>query len=61
MSAGLIALDVVARLNKVDVDIRAASREFGLEQEATPEELLRIARHFGFKAKLKAISLDKLA
>jgi subfamily B ATP-binding cassette protein HlyB/CyaB len=61
MSAGLIALDVVARINKVDVDIRAASRKFGLEKEASPEELLRIARHFGFKAKLKAISLEKLA
>ncbi|MEZ4600503.1 MAG: type I secretion system permease/ATPase [Syntrophotaleaceae bacterium] len=60
MSAGLLALDVVARINKVDVDIRAASREFGLDREATPEELLRIARHFGFKAKLKAISLEKL-
>ncbi|WP_201787917.1 hypothetical protein [Syntrophotalea acetylenica] len=36
MSAGLIALDVVARINKVDVDIRAASREFGLEREASP-------------------------
>jgi subfamily B ATP-binding cassette protein HlyB/CyaB len=61
VSAGLIALDVVARINKVDVDLRAASREFGLEQDVSPEELLRIARHFGFKAKLKAIPLEKLA
>lgn len=60
MSAGLIALDVVARINKVDVDIRAATREFGIEQEVSPEELLRIARHFGFKAKLKSFSLEKL-
>lgn len=60
MNAGLIALEVVARINKVDVDLRAAAREFGLEHEVSPEELVRIARHFGFKTKLKTMPLEKL-
>lgn len=60
MSTGLIALEVVARINRVDVDTRAAAREFGLDREVSPEELLRIARRFHFKAKLKSITLAQL-
>ncbi len=60
MSSGLIALEVAARLNRIDVDTRALSREFGIQQEVTPEELLRIAQRLDFKAKLKKIPLEKL-
>lgn len=60
MNAGLIAFDVVARINQIDVDIRAVMREFGIGENVSPEELLRIAKHFDFKAKLKKIPLAKL-
>lgn len=60
MSTGLIALEVVARLNRIDVDIRAVVREFGIVGEVTPEELLRIAGRLGFKAKLKSLPLQKI-
>ncbi|MDZ4185615.1 MAG: type I secretion system permease/ATPase, partial [Desulfuromonadales bacterium] len=60
MITGLIAFEVVARINRVDVDSRAILREFGLQQEVTPEELLRIAKHYAFKAKRKAISLERV-
>jgi subfamily B ATP-binding cassette protein HlyB/CyaB len=60
MSAGLTALEVVARLNRISVDIRALSREYGIQQEVTPEELLRIAQRLEFKAKLKKLPLSKL-
>lgn len=60
MNSGLIAFDIAARINRIDVDIRSVTREFGIHDEVTPEELLRIAKHFGFKAKLKKISLDRL-
>ena len=60
MSAGLIALEVVARLNRIDVDIRALTREYGIQREVTPEELLRIAQRLEFKAKLKKLPLKKL-
>jgi len=60
VSDGLVALEVAARLNRIDVDIRAITREFGIQQEVTPEELLRIAQRLEFKAKLKQIPLEKL-
>jgi subfamily B ATP-binding cassette protein HlyB/CyaB len=60
MITGLIALEVVARINRIDVDTRAVMREFGIHQEVSPEELLRIAKRFEFRAKRKYSSLHKL-
>lgn len=61
MTAGLLALEVAARLNRVDVDTRAIVRQYGIQRELTPEELLRVAKGCGFRAKLKALALDRLA
>ena len=60
MNSALIAFEVVARLNRVDVDIRAIAREAGLQEHVSPEELVRIAKQFDFKAKQKTLSLSKL-
>ncbi len=60
MNSALIAFDVVARINQIDVDIRAIGREFSLQDQVAPEELLRIAKRYDFKAKLKQLSLDRL-
>ena len=57
MNTGLIAFDLAARINRIDVDIRAVTREFSLDGELTPEELLRVAKRFGFKAKIKKVPL----
>lgn len=46
MNSALIAFDVVARINQVDVDIRAIAREFSLQDLVSPQELLRIAGRF---------------
>lgn len=62
MNTALIALEIVARLNQVDLDIRAVSREFGItDAELAPEEVLRIAKKYGFKAKLKKLAMAELA
>lgn len=61
MNPALIAFDVVARLNQVSVDIRAIAREFSLGESVTPQELLRIAARYDFKAKLKRQPVDKTA
>ncbi len=61
MNSALIAFDVVARINRIDVDIRAIDREFSLQQMVSPQELLRIAGRFDFKAKLKKLRVEKLA
>lgn len=60
MNTGLLAFDLVARINRIDADIRAVTREFAIHEEISPEELLRIAKRFGFKAKLKNIPLPSL-
>ncbi|MCG8632522.1 MAG: type I secretion system permease/ATPase [Desulfobacterales bacterium] len=60
MNPALIAFDVVARINRVNVDIRAIAREFSIHETVTPEELLRIARKFDFKAKLKQLAVQKI-
>ncbi|MCF8077881.1 MAG: type I secretion system permease/ATPase [Desulfobacterales bacterium] len=60
MNAGLIALEVAARINRIDLDLRAISREFGIHDEVSPEELLRIARRFGFRARLKRLPVAKI-
>jgi len=61
MSTGLLAFEAAARINRVDVDIRAIVRQYGITGEPTPEELLRIAKGCGFRAKLKTLPLLKLA
>ena len=60
MNTGLIALEAAARINRVDVDMRAISRQFGLHDEVSPEELLRIAMRLGFRAKIKRMRAEKV-
>lgn len=61
MSTGLIALEVVSKLNQVSIDTRAVVREYGLTlTEPTKAELIRIFKHKGFRAKNKRVSLIKL-
>ncbi len=62
MNTALVALEIVARLNQVDFDVRAVSREFGItEAELLPEEVLRIAKKYGFRAKQKHLTLEQIA
>jgi len=61
MQTGLISFEVIARINQLSIDLRAVIREYGItNEEITKEELLRIAKNFEFKAKIKNISLDKI-
>ncbi|MEW5819917.1 MAG: type I secretion system permease/ATPase [Cyanobacteriota bacterium] len=60
MQTGLTAFEIVANINQQDVDLRAIVREYGIgEGEISKQELLRIAKNSSFKAKLKAINIDK--
>ena len=62
MNTALIALEIVARLNQVDFDVRAVSREFGItDAELLPEEVLRIAKKYGFRAKHKMLTPEAIA
>ena len=57
MQTGLIAFDIVAKINGISVDIRSITREYAISNsEIQIEELLRIAKQFEFKAKLKSLN-----
>lgn len=62
VNTGLISLEIVARMNKLDIDMRAVVREFGIETaDITPEEIMRIAKSKGFKVKQKKLALRDLS
>lgn len=59
MQTGLISLEVIAQINKINIDVRSIIREYGIgEQEISKEELLRIAKDFEFKAKVKNCTIE---
>ena len=58
VNSGLISLELIARINKIDIDMRSVVREFGIETaDTTPEEIMRIAKSRGFKIKKKNLTL----
>ena len=62
VNTGLVCLDVAARLNRTDIDMRAVVREFGINSEdLSSEELMRIAKQHGFKIKRKYIKLKDIS
>lgn len=61
MHTGLISFEVVARINQVDVDLRAIVKEYGITgTEVTRDELLFIMRRLDFRAKIKSTSVEHL-
>lgn len=62
MITGLIAFDVVAKINRINIDLRSVIREFALEdKEIELDELLFIMKKFEFKSKVKELSVELLA
>ena len=58
VNTGLISLEIVARMNNVDIDMRSIVREYGISTaDISPEEIIRIAKNKGFKVKNKKIKL----
>ncbi|HSA05766.1 MAG TPA: type I secretion system permease/ATPase [Candidatus Gastranaerophilales bacterium] len=57
---GLICFDALAKFNRMNVDTISIAREYAVQQEPTPEELIKIAKDRGFKAKIKEMPLEKI-
>lgn len=58
VNSGLISLEIVARMNNVNIDMRGIVREYGISTaEISPEEIMRIAKNKGFKVKKKKLKL----
>ncbi len=61
MITGLIALDAVAKINRINIDMRSVVREFALsDKEIELEELLLIMKKYKFKAKVKELPLAEI-
>jgi subfamily B ATP-binding cassette protein HlyB/CyaB len=61
VNTGLISLEITARMNNTDIDMRSVVREYGINTaDITPEELIRIAKGKGFKVKKKNFKLEDI-
>jgi subfamily B ATP-binding cassette protein HlyB/CyaB len=61
VNTGLISLEITARMNNIDIDMRSIVRDYGIQTaDITPEELIRIAKNKGFKIKKKKFKLEDL-
>lgn len=62
INSGLISLEIVAKMNNVDIDMRGIVREYGISSaEIEPEEIIRIAKNNGFKIKKKKLKLKDIS
>ncbi|PKL51449.1 MAG: type I secretion system permease/ATPase [Nitrospira bacterium HGW-Nitrospira-1] len=58
---GLISIEVVAKLHSIGLDIDSIKRRYFVENELRPEEVLRILRDNGFRARQKNLkTIEKL-
>ena len=61
VNSGLISLEIVARINNTDIDMRSVVREYGISTaDIEPEEIIRIAKNKGFKVKKKNFKLTDI-
>ncbi len=61
MQTGLIAFDVIAKINGISIDLRSVVREYSLTtDEIKIEELLRIIKQFDFKVRVKNLLPDEI-
>lgn len=59
INTGLLALEIAAKMNSTNIDIRAVEKEYGITSpELEPAELIRIAKNAGFKIKNKKTSIS---
>ena len=62
VNTGLVALDIVSKMNNVNIDMQAIVREYGIATvDVEPEEIVRIAQNNGFKVKKKNLKVKDLS
>ncbi len=61
LNTGLICLEIAAKINNVNIDLRSVVREFGIENaDIEPDELVRVAKNASFKIKKKNILIKDI-
>ncbi len=62
VNTGLISLEIVSRINNVDIDMHGIVREYGITTaDIEPEEIIRIAKNHGFKIKSKNLRIEDIS
>ena len=56
METGLIAIEIAARIHAVPMDVQSVRKKYFVERELSPEEMIRILRDHGFKARLRRLA-----
>ena len=56
METGLIAIEIAARIHSVPMDLQSVRKKYFVELELSPEEMIRILRDHGFKARLRRLA-----
>ena len=56
METGLIAIEIAARIHSVPMDLQSVRKKYFVERELSPEEMIRILRDHGFKARHRRIA-----
>jgi ATP-binding cassette, subfamily B, bacterial HlyB/CyaB len=61
METGLVSIEVVSKIHAINIDVQAVKRRYFLEDELKPEELIRILKDHGMRARMKTLrSVDEL-
>jgi len=61
METGLVSIEVAAKIHAIPLDIQAIRRNYFVDKELKPEELLRILKDNGMRARFKNIkSVDEM-
>jgi ATP-binding cassette, subfamily B, bacterial HlyB/CyaB len=61
METGLVSIEVVSKIHAVNIDVQAVKRRYFLEAELKPEELIRVLKDHGMRARMKNLrSEDEL-
>jgi subfamily B ATP-binding cassette protein HlyB/CyaB len=61
METGLVSIEVVSKIHAVSIDVQAVKRRYFLDTEPEPEEIIRILRDHGMRARMKnPRSVDEL-
>lgn len=55
METGLVAIEVVSKIHSVSMDMAAVKRRYFIENELSKDEVLRILRDHGIRARLKQL------
>ena len=55
METGLVSIEIAAKLHSIGIDISSLKRQYFIEGELKPEEVLRILKDNGFRARQKKL------